>query len=700
MNKISIYHQLLELGDNIKKMDEDELKETVDLLKGINFEEIVKYLLTIDKLDDMDLVTIRKIIEITQFIYNNTAIDSPITDEDFDKLYQLMLDKGLGDIVGSTNIQGKKLRRHQYPMLRGTINKIHFMTKMEKNALSIKDEGNKITFKETRLSLEEWLNSVENILGEKIPYPSVTIQPKHDGLSVVHECDKYGNILHSLLRGDTDKNIAVEVTAIFKDRINFKEYAKKNKPFGIKTETVMERQQFDNFCLEQKKYNNPRSAVSSILNEKELRPELGRYLTVMPLRQQYYGENEIIILNSAFDEHCDNIYNIKEIEYKINLVNSYIRENGLVTDGVVLYLDDPSVQRRLGRIGAINRFEVAYKFPAQQKRTKLIDVEFTVGLGGCITPVAKFEQVIMNGNEISSASLGSIDRFKSLNLHKGDEVIIKYEIIPYLDVDASCNRNINGKVFKVPTHCKYCGCELEEDPVLKCVNNNCSSRIIGNIVNYITKMRIEGISIGKVTTLFDKKILTNIESLYTLREHKEEIISIPGFGLKSYQNIIDGIDAKKECYDYELLGSLGIPNIGERIFKKVLTVMDLDKLIEVCKEGYLIGELIGVSGFGEKTCTKIQRGINEKLNTIEFLLNKLNVKKYNRSSKGKICFSKIRDKDLEKSLVEKGYEITNSITKDTKYLIVPSLDAVSSKTVDALKKDVEIITLDEAYKIL
>ena len=319
MNKITIYHQLLELGDNIKKMDEEELRETVDLLKKINFEEIVKYLLTIDKLDDMDLVTIRKIIEITQFIYNNTAIDSPITDEDFDKLYQLMLDKGLGDIIGSTNIQGKKLRRHQYPMLRGTINKIHFMTRMQKNALSIKDEGNKITFKENRMSLEEWLNSIENILGEKIPNPSVTIQPKHDGLSVVHECDKYGNILHSLLRGDTDKNIAVDVTSIFKDNINFKEYARKNKPFGIKTETVMERSQFDSFCIEQKKYNNPRSAVSSILNEKELRPELGRYLTVMPLRQQYYGENKIIIINSDFDEHCDSIYNIKEIEYKINL---------------------------------------------------------------------------------------------------------------------------------------------------------------------------------------------------------------------------------------------------------------------------------------------------------------------------------------------------------------------------------------------
>jgi len=697
MNKLNIYHQLLDLSNNLEKMNEDEINELIETLKAINFEEIVKYLLDSKDLDDMDLVTIKKIIEITQFIYNNTAFESPITDESFDKLYQLMLYNGMNDYVGSINIQGKKLRQHKYPMLRGTIDKIHYMTKYERNII---DDKGKIISKDNRNSLENWLDTTENILGEKIPYPSIILQPKHDGLSVVHECDAEGNIMHSLLRGDTDKNVAVEVTALFKDRINFKEYSRRNIPFGIKTETVMTKVQFNLFCEEQRKYNNARSAVSSILNEKELRPELGKYLTVMPLRQQYENDNNIIIIESEYDEHCDNIYNLKEVEYKINLINEHIRSNGLVTDGVVIYLDNPSIQYRLGRIGAINRFEVAYKFPAQQKRTTLLDVEFTIGLGGSITPVAKFKSIIMNGNSISSASLGSIDRFESLDLHRGDEVMIKYEIIPYLDVDASCRKNNNGYKFVTPTHCKYCGCRLEEDPVLKCVNESCSSRIIGNIVNYITRMRIEGISIGKVTTLFDEKILTSIESLYTLKDHKEQIIQIPGFGIKSYMNIIKGIEDKNECYDYELLGSLGIPNIGERIFKKVLSEMSLEKLLYECKEGLLVTDLITTKGFGEKTCLKIQRGIISKLKTIEFLLDTLNVKKYKKSDKGKVCFSKIRDTDFEQTLENKGYEITNSITKDTKYLIVPSLDATSSKIKDAEKKGVKILTLDEAYKKL
>ena len=166
MDKLNIYHQLLDLGDNLEKMNDDELEELVETLKAINFEEIVKYLLVTKDLDDMDLVTIKKIIEITQFIYNNTSFESPISDESFDKLYQLMLDKGLGEYVGSINIQGKKLRQHKYPMLRGTINKIHYMTKYERNII---DDKGKIISKDNRNSLENWLDTTENILGERIP---------------------------------------------------------------------------------------------------------------------------------------------------------------------------------------------------------------------------------------------------------------------------------------------------------------------------------------------------------------------------------------------------------------------------------------------------------------------------------------------------------------------------------------------------
>ena len=208
----------------------------------------------------------------------------------------------------------------------------------------------------------------------------------------------------------------------------------------------------------------------------------------------------------------------------------------------------------------------------------------------------------MLGKTISSISIGSIDRFRSMQhqLLSGSEVIVRYEIIPYMDIDHTCKVNGFGKGFYVPTHCKHCGELLVEDPLLKCVNEECPSRIIGNVVNYINKMRIENINIETVSTLFDQGIITGIESLYMLDKHKAKIVSLPGFGEKSYEKMIDGINKRKVVYDYELLGSLGIQSIGVRMFKKVLSVMDLETMLRLAKDHMLSINLMGLPGFGEK----------------------------------------------------------------------------------------------------
>ena len=254
----------------------------------------------------------------------------------------------------------------------------------------------------------------------------------------------------------------------------------------------------------------------------------------------------------------------------------------------------------------------------------------------------------------------------------------------------------------IPTHCKYCGCRLEEDPLLKCVNESCSSRIIGNVVNYINKMRIENINIETISTLFDQGIINGIESLYSLEDHKSEIVSLPGFGIKSYEKMIEGINKKKVVYDYELLGSLGIQSIGVRIFKKILSVMDLETLLRLSMDNMLVINLMGLPGFGEKTATRVQKGINSKIKTIRFLLDTLTLKEKVQPGKlkGKVCFSQIRDPKFESELINKGYDVSDSLTKSTNYLIVPSLDVVSNKIEKAKKYGIEILTLEQAIRKL
>ena len=692
--KISIYHQLSAIYNELTKMDENSINEVVEMLKRINFEAVVKYFTEADLnlLDDMDLFTCKKLIEILQFIYNNTDIVSPVSDEVYDQLYQVMLDAGLGDIVGSVNSQGKPVREHQYPDLRGTLNKVHFVFNVDK-------DGDK------RRSIEDWITSVENILGRNINNTEefeVILQAKWDGCSAVFECDEYGKVEHVLMRGDTEKNQAVDIVELFGDSIRFDKFSK-GKKFAVQAEILMNQAEYEKICVEYKEFKSPRSATSSILNEKILQPHLSKYLTIEPLRIQYVGEQPELIPNYDFDM-VSNLFNLRDIQECIKQINLHAKEEGRTTDGVVLHLSNKKLQNKLGRNDAINRYEVAYKFPAEAKKAILKYIDFSTGLGGNITPVAKIEPVVMLGKTIKSISLGSVDRYRSMmdRLSEGSEVIIRYEIIPYLELDHTCKVNKDGNICEVPTHCIYCGELLEEDPLLKCVNENCKSRVIGKIVNYINKMRIENINIETVEDFFSVGILDSIESLYSLYKHKDTIVNMTGYGEKSYDKIIEGIDKRQQVFDYELLGSLGIQSIGQKIFKNILSVYDLETLLRLSEEHMLANALIGLSGFGEKTAVRVQQGINSNMKTIRFLLEVLTLKEKVQPGKlkGKVCFSQVRDPKLESELINRGYEVSDSLTKTTNYLIVPSLDVVSSKITKAKKYQIEILTIEQSIKKL
>ena len=274
--KINIYHQLNAIYNELLNMNEDSINEIVEMLKKINFEAVVEYYNTNNELDDMDLFTCRKIIQILQFIYNNTDIVPPISDQNYDILYQIMVDHGMGEIVGSVNSQGKPVREHRFPDLRGTLSKVHFIYNIDK-----KDDK--------RRSIEDWITSIENILGRNINNQdefNLILQPKWDGCSAVFECNEYGKIEHVLMRGDTEKNQAVDIIELFKDQMDLSYYANGQDPFAVQTEILMNRANYDRICKEYKEFKSPRSATSSILNEKILNPQLVQYLTIEPLRIQ------------------------------------------------------------------------------------------------------------------------------------------------------------------------------------------------------------------------------------------------------------------------------------------------------------------------------------------------------------------------------------------------------------------------------
>lgn len=692
--KLHLFKQLNDIY--VALLENNDTEMILNLLKDIDLEKIVRYYINTDKskLDDLDVFTIKKLIEILQYLYNNGDSETSITDEDYDKLYELLLEFGVDEYVGAPTPIKKKTRAHKYTKLRGTISKAHFVYNNEKG-------------KDNRKSLEDFRKSIELKLGRDMNKIEgiVTLQPKWDGVSCVFELDENSMIQHALLRGDVKKNEAIDISGLFSG-INFK-IRGFDGPHGIKTEIMMSEENFKQLCKDHGDKKSPRSATTSILNSDEQDKSYLKYLTIMPLRYEFEGKVNIIkqIVDGDVLDRTANLLDLDNLREKMFDIKRKVDKLGLPTDGIVIICENESIQQLMGRdeSSGINKYERAFKFPPEQKKSILKSVEFSVGNLGNITPIAKIEPVKLRGNTIKSISLGSVERFKSLGLSIGDEVIIKYEIIPYLDIDDSCEISGN-RLIEAPTHCPFCGEELVEDPLLRCNNENCSSRIIGKILNYVTKMKIANLDIGTITTLFNHKLLCSIEDLYKLKDKKSEIISLDGFGNKSFNLMIEGIDNRRKVYDYELFGSIGIPTIGERMFKKLFSVINHDEFIQLInnpdedKVMDLNKRMNKINGYGKKTVLSVLDGILYNKELLKFLLTQIVITKNERTYDKKVCFSKVRDKDFEKYLDSNNVLVLDSVKDDCDLLIVPDVNEDSSKITKAKKKGILIVTIEDAYK--
>lgn len=686
MDKVNIVNALSSVYElSNKSNDYEGLVKSINSLKINNLVNYYNHVAT--SYDYEDKLIIEFIIKILQNLYNNSGVESPVLDEDYDILYEIYLNLDSDGIVGADNpTTNKPKAQHRYPDLRGSLDKIHFLT--------IQEKGD-----DKRNSLEEWISKCENRMGRPFREHEMKIKifPKFDGVSVVFECDKDGNVINALTRGKVKTNEAVVVNHIL-GAIKFKTYDDWDTEFGVKTEVIVSYSSYEKMRKKDSELKSARSAVSSIINNDSFDMSTFKHLIVVPLRMQNYETKEIIVPGPPIVEYpvCEaQLNDFNSIRQAIVDIREMMRTIlDIPVDGVVIQLQDKNIQRILGRDGSINKFEVAYKFVPESKKTKLIDVEFYVGVLGGITPVAKVEPIQMEGNTIISPSLGSIDRFESLGLRKGDEVLIRYDIVPYLYIDDTCERSSNP-IISTPKVCPHCNEKLLYDPVLRCANNNCPSRIIGKITNYAEKMNIENISIGIISTLFREGYLTKIEDLYSLKTHRANIIELDGFGKKSFDKITKSIDNVKEVYDYNLLGAIGIPDIGSKIFKSILNIYYIDELKEIATKGD-INKLTSIFGIKEKTALKVISGIIQNYNLISFLQKTLIVKHDGRNYKMKVVFTKVRDKEFEKYLDTIDIEVCGSYTKNIDVVICDDVNSTSEKIKKARNDGKRLMTLKEA----
>ena len=221
-------------------------------------------------------------------------------------------------------------------------------------------------------------------------------------------------------------------------------------------------------------------------------------------------------------------------------------------------------------------------------------------------------------------------------------------------------------------------------------------RIKGKILNYLNKMNIDGISYGIIDKLYEYDLVTSIKDLYKLEKKTKKIIDIEGFGTKSVLSWIDSINDKRTVQDYILLGSLGIEGVSKKTFEKIMVEMTIDELIDLV-ENNNISRLVSIPSIQDKTANKIIEGIKENKKLIDFLQDELTI----LSSKGgndklySVCFTKIRDEEKEKFIESTNGQVVDSLTKNTTFLVVPSLDIESSKVSKAKKYGIRVIQIDD-----
>ncbi|MFL1781342.1 NAD-dependent DNA ligase LigA [Candidatus Hepatincolaceae symbiont of Richtersius coronifer] len=425
-------------------------------------------------------------------------------------------------------------------------------------------------------------------------------EPKVDGLSLsLRYVD--GNLKRALTRGDGTKgeNItenALTIKNIPKTLVN--NQANNGKPsfpkiLEVRGEVYIENKDFLEFNLLQeensaKVFANPRNAAAGSLRNLDLNTTASRPLKFIAwgLGEVVNGENTDFQADSFYKNLQDlrkygfpiNSYNkicqgVKELEAYFKYIEEIRHTIPYNIDGVVYKVDSLILQNRLGNLSSSPKWAAAHKFVAEIATTKINNIIVQVGRTGVLTPVAELQPVNLAGVLVARASLHNEDEIKRKDIRIGDTVTIKRagDIIPQVVEVLTDLRSSDSKPFVMPTFCPSCGSLVKKDEngvALRCSNEIflCKAMFLQGLEHFVSKagFNIKGLAKAHLEFLNEKKLIKEPADIFTLYEHKEEIMTYGGFGERSVQNLLQSINASREIDLDKFIYSLGIKQVGEK----------------------------------------------------------------------------------------------------------------------------------------
>jgi DNA ligase (NAD+) len=526
------------------------------------------------------------------------------------------------------------------------------------------------------------------------PNAKIIIQPKFDGASIAF--DKSGRFF---TRGDYQNGESVDVTDLFKNH-NVSKYMKESTD-GVKFEAIMSHENFYSAGIDELgSYLKPLDVVNAIIHSRN--DKVSNYITLIPLRESVGGDEYVcseLQTVSLVTSTADDFETIQQF------IVDKLNDGATVEYGGRHYSIDGVVVSVLGPDNETQE-EIAIKILNDINETKLVDVVFQFGKTGKITPVAIVEPVqFCDGKRtVDHITVSTLDRVNEMNLRKGDTVRVMYNIVPYL-LDSAQD---GYERIQLPTHCPKCGAPFEYTSLktVRCTNPVCQGRKLGSIIRYCEKMKMMGLGESTITTLFDEGFIKEIDDLYTLTV--EDITSLPGFKETSATNILKAIhDNSQDVPVCRWLGALPFLDVDSKKWELLITsVLGNDEMYRSNVIRHIFQEapdefdtllVQNVRGIGTATIKAMNEGFIANKEMFKRLIKFITFKSTtNVSNRGRVCLTGTRDKTVIDYLTKKGYQVTDSLTKDTVLVVRPDPMFESGKTKKAYDLGIKIITINEA----
>ena len=403
----------------------------------------------------------------------------------------------------------------------------------------------------------------------------------------------------------------------------------------------------------------------------------------------------------------------EELPGTVSDFSEQVKKNDFPSDGLVLLMDDISYGKSLGTTAKFPRNALAFKWEDEEEKTIFREVEWSPSRTGLINPVAIFDPVELEGTVVSRASLHNISYLEDLKLGIGDEITVYKAnmIIPQIGE----NLTKSGQL-PIPEHCPACHEETKivqdkEAKMLYCENPHCPAKRIKQFALFVSRdaLNIEGLSEMTLEKFIGKGFIQELPDLFSLEEHKEEIIAMEGFGQKSYDKLIENVEKARETSLARLLYGLGIGGIGASNARVLSEAFHEDA--EALSRAEL-SEVVSIKGIGPILGESIVRYFKEEENCRLFrkLLSILHLHKEERAENaalsGKVfvitgSLNHFQNrKELEEEIRKAGASTASSVSKNTSYLINNDKNSTSSKNKKAKELGIPILSEEDFLKLL